>query len=111
MLHMNVPPEIQAPISYVAAGISTKVYFDLCTHSSGEQRCFVHCATAEHNTEVVGGCRLYRFVENYQSKLHCAAFLAAWARDSSCATHREHVRFVPGDASVAEILTHLQALG
>lgn len=85
------PPQIQPPIALKVGEVQVKVYFDLCTHSSGDQRAFVHCQNAAHNAEVVGGCRLYRFTKRFASTRHCAAFLIAWAVSAGGESHKQHI--------------------
>jgi hypothetical protein len=54
-----------------------KVYFDRFSHWSGNQRAFCHCPS--HS----GQCRLYVFVQKYESREHCASYLLAWATMAS----------------------------
>ena len=71
--HAIVVPLVDQAVSLRLAGRrALRVCFDGCTHTSGNQRAFIHCGRhAKH-------CRLYRFPHMFSSTNHCIAYLIAW---------------------------------
>lgn len=95
---MPIVPVEMSIRSRVPGTTATTVYFDRFTHSSGNQRAFVHCNAHRK-------CRLYIFVRGQPSKEHCAAYLMAWAwagsRWADVAQGAEHIAHKPSPEEVA----------
>ena len=91
------PMELKRPLRYpTEGGESVSVYFDTCSSRSGRQRAFVNCRNRDHDVGLAGGCRLYRYIDTFDSDSHCAAFLVAWALSSnSVPTHAGHLALLP----------------
>ena len=75
------------------------VYLDRFTHSSGNQRAFVHCGNHAN-------CRRYIFVKDYETKQHAVAFLMAWfwaaPRWPDRGDRLEHIRYNPSGVELAD---------
>ena len=79
------------------------INFDRCTHASGMQRAFVSCP--HHKDE---SCRRYVFVHNFETRVHAAAWLVAWAlQEPVAATKLAHYASEPDAELLADVLSDL----
>ena len=77
-----------------------KVYFDNCSHQSGQRRTYIKCGNVAHHAEQF--CVRYTFLHKYTSELDCCAWLMAWRQDGHHCDSREHHKyFFPSDSQVA----------
>lgn len=85
-----------------------KVYFDNCSHQSGQRRAYIKCSSTVHHAEQF--CVRYTFVHMYDSELDCMAFLGSWLLDGAPATKsREgHKYFYPSSGQLAATKALLQ---
>ena len=96
------PPEQIGAFNMMLQGKTAR--FDGFSHSSGNQRGYMTCCM----NRVHGSCYKYRYVKDFSSHRHLAAWLFAWdlgAGDSGCKA--AHLRYEPRPEAVQRILTAL----
>ena len=80
-----------------------KVYFDGCTHASGNQRAFIQCQQIH---AIPGVCRKHVCVKDFENAKHAASHLQAWAMlDGPFADSKEHIAAPPDEVRVVEIFS------
>ena len=80
------------------------VRFDNFSHTSGNRRGYIPCCVNKEHHE----CYKYRFVREFPSHRHCAAWLMAWdSKPQTFATKDKKLDFKPGDVAVARVLAPL----
>jgi hypothetical protein len=81
-----------------------QVNFDGCSHQSGRQRGYITCS----RNSVHNGCHKYRFVDEFETREHCASWLLAWsALAAATDDRREHYAMVPSDDALTRVLRRL----
>jgi hypothetical protein len=84
-----------------------RVHFDNCSHASGKQRAYVACGVPHHVA-----CFRYGVLEQWPSRAHAAAFLAAWVMRGLYAgpgfSKEDHKKFVPTEAQVNAMMRHVE---
>jgi len=68
-----------------------KVYFDNCSHQSGQRRAYIKCGNADHHAEQF--CVRYTFLHKHTSEVDCCAWLLAWRHDGHHCESREHHKY------------------
>ena len=60
-------------ISTVIRGVSVRILYDRCSHSSGRQRAWAVCPNRNHDR-----CLRYQILDMHESDRHLRSYLAAW---------------------------------
>ena len=81
--------------------VTKKVYFDNASHQSGRQRGWINCSFPCR-------CVKYEFVTESEKAAYCAWMYVWEQHGNDAADRREHLKFDPRPADVAECMLNLR---